>query len=324
MRRRAFLRHALACGLSPVVFARPRKISIYQFSGLGSSLPDASLEEALPGILAAGFAGVEFDAWRQKNSRGGAQVDKMSADDQARLKVLLKRFRHLSTHLPFRDPDTLRDADFRPIAADAAIREKARHQLRRAIEDTAFWGVKMTTIHVCSEKGVAFSDAKPELVALYRELGDQAAKHHIRLGIEMTGPYRAAEYLDLVESVGRENVGGTVDTGHVGIFREDVGITNAERSTARGIQRYNEVLMDFVKGLGPKLFHFHVHDVRPSDWKDHFCPPTGVVDWMRLLKHLSSVGYTGWFAAEIINHLSPPDVELRQARAFFQKTLSQI
>ena len=289
-----------------------------QFTACGCSLTNLGFEGTLNKILELGFAGVEIATFAEKDGPQGqtypyAIVDRLTPEERVHLKTLVKRFGHVTTHLPYYP-------DFRPIAKDALLREKSRQELRRSVDDSGFWGASVATVHVASEKDLAFRDAKAELVEFYRELGDRAAKHGVRLGIETTRPYKVAEYLELIEAVGRENVGGTLDTGHMSFF-PDHGIADAERGTPKGIQRYNDLVMEVAKGLGSKLFHLHVHDVRASDWKDHYVPGTGIVDWRRLLRHLSNAGYSRLLAAEILYYDGPQEPGLKAARQFFEKLL---
>jgi sugar phosphate isomerase/epimerase len=229
--------------------------------------------------------------------------------------MLVKRFRHVTTHLPYYP-------DFRPIAADAAVRDRSRNELIRSVDDSGFWGASVATVHVVSETGVPYRSARTDLIAFYRELADRAARHRVRLAIETTRPYRVSEYLDLVESVGRDNVGATVDVGHIGFFREDLGVADADRGSAAGIRRYNDLLLEVVRSLGPKLFHFHVQDVRPSDWRDHYVPGTGIVDFVRLFRYLAGSGYAGLYAAEILYYDGPQDAGLLRAREVLRDAMT--
>lgn len=317
--RRELLRNVSAMGLGAVFAARAASLNPSQFTAAGCCLTNLGFEGTLRKILDLGFAGVEIATFVEKNGPAGdtypfAVVDQLAETDKTRLKALVNRFRHVSTHLPYYP-------DFRPMATDATMRSKSRHELLRSLDDSGFWGASVATVHLASEKGLSFRDARTDLIAFYRELGDRAAKHGVRLGIETTRPYRVSEYLDLIESIGHSHVGGTVDVGHIGFFRDDLGIADADRGSPRGIQRYNDLLIDVVKSLGPKLFHFHIHDVRTADWQDHHVPGTGIIDFVRLFKYLSGTGYNKLFAAEILHYDGPQIEGLQRARTVLRELM---
>jgi sugar phosphate isomerase/epimerase len=194
----------------------------------------------------------------------------------------------------------------------------------RSVDDSGFWGASVATVHVASEKGVPYREARSELLGFYRELGDRAARHRMRLAIETTRPYRVSEYLDLVESVGLANVGATVDVGHIGFFREDAGVADGDRGSPQGIRRYNDLLMEIVKSLGKKLYHVHINDVRASDWQDHHVPGTGIVDFSRFFRQLGASGYSGLLAAEILHYTGSQEEGLLRAREVLNNVIKRL
>jgi sugar phosphate isomerase/epimerase len=62
--------------------------------------------------------------------------------------------------------------------------------------------------------------------------------------------------------------------------------------------------------------------VRATDWRDHRTLGGGIVDWTRLLRRISSLGYSGAFALE----LEEPDevAALQQSRDHFRRVLTHI
>ena len=70
--------------------------------------------------------------------------------------------------------------------------------------------------------------------------------------------------------------------------------------------------------LGDRLIHFHIHDVRRSDFRDHRglgnLDDNGVVDFPRLTSQLSRTPYNGLWILE----LEEPDREeaLTRSRAY--------
>jgi sugar phosphate isomerase/epimerase len=301
--------------------ASSAQLSLSRFTVAGCCLTNLGFEGTLQKILDLGFSGVEIATFVEKPSPAGdtypfAVVDQLSDAEKARLKSLVRRFSHLSTHLPYYP-------DFRPVSADTAIRERSRKELFRSVNDSGYWGASVATVHVVSEPGVSYRDARADLIRFYRELGDRAAQYGMRLAIETTAPYRVAEYLDLVESVSRDNVGATVDLGHVRFFREDAGVADADRGSPRGIRRYNDLLLEISKSLGPKLYHVHINDVRASDWQDHHVPGTGIVDFVRFFRYLDSSGYAGLLTAEILHYTGSQAAGLVRARDVLRDVMTR-
>ncbi|MBM4044649.1 MAG: sugar phosphate isomerase/epimerase [Planctomycetes bacterium] len=134
----------------------------------------------------------------------------------------------------------------------------------------------------------------PDLLDTYRALGDFGAKHGVRVCIETMWPPTVEQFVRLVHEIGHPFVGACVDVGHVAWT-----VPQKLRGTAEGVALYNDNLAALVEGLGPKLMHFHVHDVRPSDWRDHRACGTGCIDWSRLFGLLKGLGYAGSLALEL-------------------------
>ena len=315
MRRRSFLQMLAAL---PAAAAPPSKLRLSQLTASTASLSGMDFAAALRQIRKMGFGGVEILTFTgAKHSVGpipGAVVSQLGAEEKRRLRAEVGRFEHVSTHLPFHG--------LRPVAQEPAVRKSTLDLLHTAIDDSGFWGATMATLHVAPEPGISYEQLWPDLLSVFRQLGDHAAKYRLRLGIETGAPNTVQQYLALIRDINHEFVGGTVDTGHTRGYRQDIGIADEDRATAKGAQRYNDVLMQKVEGLGAKLFHFHVDDVRPADWREHRTPGTGLVDWGRLLGYLSRTGYRGMFAAELEE--TPPIEQLAKARAFFGQTLAQV
>jgi sugar phosphate isomerase/epimerase len=190
------------------------------------------------------------------------------------------------------------------------------------LEDSGFWAASIATAHAAIEPGQTLEEATPELIAFFRRLGDAAARRKVRIGLETGWPNTVDTYLGLIRSIDHEHVGATIDTGHIRSYRSDIGISDDERPTAKGIRRYNDVLLQIVDGLGPKLFHFHFDDVRPADWREHRSLGTGIIDWNRLLSRLSALSYAGAFALELEE--TDTVAALDQSREYYNSALRRI
>jgi sugar phosphate isomerase/epimerase len=318
--RRTFLKYASLSTLGAGRARAKASLNIGQLTASTASFAGMSLLECFEAAQRLKFGGVEILTFSNgKHSVGaipGAVVSELSAEDRRKALASLRGFRHITTHLPFYGQY--------PAALDPAKREITLQTLRTAIEDSGYWGASVATIHAMIEPGRTYAESRADLVSVLRGLGDHAAKHKLRLGVEngAGGPNTVDGYLDLVREVNHPAVGGTVDTGHVIAYKSDLKVPAAEYSSPSGMKRYNDVLLEVVKGLGPKLFHFHVDDVKATTWREHRSLGTGIVDWRRLLGFLSDTGYTGLFALELEE--TPPVDSAATSREFFAQILRSL
>lgn len=312
---------AAVCGCALAVRAAsplPPDAWLDRLTVAACSLPNTAVPEALATIRALGFAGVELAVFADNEKVNAPDrypwvvADTLDAAATERMHALLAPLPLRSAHLPY-------GKAMRPLAPDPAIRAAARRELHRALGDAARWGARVANVHVLTEDGLAYAAAKPQLVALYRELGDAAARLGLRLAIETTRPYAAADYLDLVAAVDHPAVGGCIDTGHTHFFPE-LAVKRAERDSPESVRAYNDLLARLVAALGPKLFHVHLDDVRRLDWREHFVPGTGIIDWVRFFRGLEAVNYRGALVLELLYYVGADDRGAMLTRAFTQRT----
>jgi sugar phosphate isomerase/epimerase len=296
-----------------MVQAKALHLRLSQLTSSTASLSGFSFEEALEKIAAMGFGGVEILTFMGKShSVGpipGIVVSQLSQREKNRLRERVGRFEHVTTHLPFHD--------LRPVDNNAALRESSQAVIRQGILDSSFWGAKTATLHVASEKD--YRAAWKDILDVYRGFGDLAAKNRVRLAIETGAPNTVTEFLQLIRDIDHDSVGATVDTGHTRAYRTDAALADSELGTQRASQIYNDLLLKKVKGLGPKLYHFHVDDVRAQDWREHRSLGSGIIEWPRLLRYCDEQKYQGAFAIELeeMNVVR----ELVQSREFFSNCL---
>jgi len=313
--RRTFLSSVAAAS---AVAAKPPVLSIPQLTLATASLAGFTLENCFKEIARLKFGGVEiFADLGRRHSLGelpGAIVDRLTPSEKKTLRRLAGKFRFVTTHLPFHE--------MRPVDTNPAVREPSIAAIERGIRDSGWWGASVGVLHVAREELADYRPVWTNLIETYRRFGDLAAKHKLRLGIETGWPETVDDYLTLIKEIDHDHVGGTVDTGHTRTYRRDIQLADTQLNSDKGRKRYNDVLMRKVEGLGPKLFHFHVDDVRATDWREHRTLGRGIVDWQRLLRHLENVGYRGSFAMELEES---PVVEMAvESRAFFAKQLAAL
>jgi sugar phosphate isomerase/epimerase len=86
------------------------------------------------------------------------------------------------------------------------------------------------------------------------------------------------------------------------------------------VRAYNDLLNELVAKLGPKLFHLHLDEVRRADWREHFVPGTGIIDWPRLFTSLAAVKYSELLVLELLYYVGADDSGASITRAFTQRT----
>ena len=195
-----------------------------------------------------------------------------SACQLAELRDLLEGFRHVSIHQAW------------------------DNNWRAWIDCASYFGAKIVTVHP-PQKG---NRLQKDSVAFFRDLGDYAEPKGIRVGVETVGG-EYDDYLSLIRSLDHAAVGATIDVGHCAYFIEVSTIKDMDKRA----EVLNDVLVRLVHDVGEELFHFHLHNVRKYDWRDHRTVSEGVIDFPRLFAVISEVGYSGIFDIE----LEEPEME---------------
>lgn len=270
-----------------------------------------TLEEAAQHGQALGFRTFEmlaFDGYR--HSQGmlrGFYFEHMTARERDDLRAIADRFDHVSTHAPF--------IDMTPLSPNPTVRDTAVRQLEIAIEAIAFLGGSTTTTHVAPRSTWTYEDALGDLISLYRRLGDHAAEHKVTVTIETGWPGDVRAFAELIHGIDHPAVGANVDVGHLaGMIPQDL------RGTEQGVALYNDLLEEHIRSLEGRLFHFHLHDVRREDFRDHRAAGTGFLDYPRLMSTAAEIGYGGLFVFE----LEEPDFDmaLRDSKACIERAMA--
>jgi len=288
----------------------------FDTSKLGFSsacLAGKTLPQAADIGRAMGFRTYEmlaFDGYcHSQGTLSGFYFEHMTADEREDLRELASRFDYVSTHAPF--------IDIASVAPNPSIRAAAQRQLEIAIEGVAFIGGVTTTTHVTPKHIHPFEQFKGEVIDLYRRLGDIAGELGVTVTCETCYPPAVDEFADLIWSIDHPAVGANVDVGHL-----VVTIPPDLRGTDEGIALYNDTLEEHVRSLKGKLFHFHLHDIRPDDFRDHRAAGRGFLDYERLFRVVAQMDYEGLFVFE----LEEPDLEdaLAGSKARIELAMSRV
>ncbi len=137
----------------------------------------------------------------------------------------------------------------------------------------------------------------------FQKVADIFAPHGIRLGLEWVGPHHLRvgginatgknrwvetlpDTLELIEKIGRENVGLLVDSYHL----YTTGATEAELAALTDSQIVHVHINDAKKGVGPA-------GARDGE---RVLPGAGEIDLTAFLRGLRATGYTGFISCEVL------------------------
>ena len=263
---------------------RPNQISVST-----ASFAQYDLDAAIEAVRRTSPGGIELLAFEHaRHSVGdlaGVWAHQLSRADRSRLRAKLAGFAHVAVHAPF--------FEHHMFACDARVAQLGRQAVVEAIALCADLGGTAVAVHLNHTVARSVDDMWPDWVTGLRWLGDQAAQHRVWVGVE-TGIPGHDDMPALLQAVDHPWVGCTVDTGHLigSVDRSGLGTPVAR-------DRYNRALQELVSRLGPKAVHFHVHDVRADDWRDHREVGTGIIDWPGLARALDQIAYAGALAVEL-------------------------
>lgn len=276
-----------------------------------ASLPNLSLDDAIRRVKELGFHAIEllaFDGARHSQGQlAGFWFNRMTEAEKERLFEATRPFDGVAVHLPF--------FDLPLFSYDPEMRAFCRQQLRIGIDGCAFLHAGVAVVHAPSRPGMGCREYWGLMLDTFRELADYAGERGVLLGVETGYPSTIKDFTDLVFDVDRLSFGATIDVGH---FRgyQDHGVRREDYGTPYAAERYNNCLIETIEVLKDRNFHFHLHDVRAEDWRDHRAAGRGIVDYPRLFDALRAIGYDALLSFE----LEEPDIipALNESKAFVE------
>lgn len=293
-RRLVTRRHAFGVLLGGLAAARVRAAQL-DASALGANTAITGYDffQAVELIRKLGFPTIEIHPMGEIAATPGRfpgfEFDRLSGADKKRMKAALQGFAHVTSHLPYTDLKTF--SSFGPV------RDFSRDRVEVALEGSAYFGSELCVLHA---EAASLEETWEERLALYRRWGDIAKKHGMRIAIETGFPASVRDFVRLIQAIGHSHVGATLDVGHQKGYAELLARAPAEKKgSPEGIKAYNDVNVELVEKLGPKLFHLHIHDIEPDTWAEHKPLVHGFVDYPRLIAALRRSGYSGILMFEI-------------------------
>ena len=319
--RRKFLANSIA-GFGLLAGASRLLGQAFDHAIIGSytSIPGYGLVQAIELIRQLGFQTIEMHPMGVAEPRPGLspgfQFDRLSEEERRKIKSAVAGFRHVSTHLPF--------ADLHCFSAYEPIAEFSVKQIDIALKASAYIGAEVATIHAQAPRQQTLEQIWPVMLERFRRWGDIAKEAGLRLAIETGYPRSVRDYVRLIQGIDHESVGATIDVGHQGGYAELVSrVRPEERGTPKGIKAYNDVTHEIIDRLGPKVFHFHVHDIEPDTWEEHKPLYYGFVDYPLLLRKLREIRYTGLLVFELVGPASERSKHLADSKRKLEEYLAE-
>lgn len=261
------------------------RIGVSTASLAGCQIPDACRAARDMGLRAVEL--LAFDGYR--HSQGvvsGFYFDRLGTRERDTLLEAVSGFEHVSVHAPFFENPLL--------SPNQALRDVAMHEMLASFDGTAFLGGSVVVTHAPVKGTYSLDEAWSELVDVYQRLGDYGANLGIRVTIETCFPSEIERFAELVRAINHPAVGATVDVGHLRALVPPDMVNETQRAAY-----YNDLIEAHVRSLGDRLWHFHMHDTRFSDLRDHRGCGLGGIDYARLFGVTDQMSYGGWFVIEI-------------------------
>ena len=264
--------------------------------GANTAIEGYGLIQAIHLLGELGFTAIEIHPMGVPEPRAGKfpgfEFDKLDRDQRSGIRKALQGFQSVTTHLPYTGLDYM--------SATSDDRESAIRTVETAMEATAFFGATVAVLHPQPLPEGTLDADWSRYLDRFRNWGDLAQKLGVRIALETGYPRSVQDYVRLVKEIDHGSVGSTIDVGHQSRYAELVTrVKPEERATPLGIKAYNETTFAIIEQLGPKVFHFHVHDIDPATWKEHQPLSTGFVDYPKLFQILRKIRYQGMLILEI-------------------------
>lgn len=255
-------------------------------------LSNESLEDAAARARAMGFSAITFDGTASSDPVApGFFWPDLSDAERERLLAVRDQFERAVIHAPY--------VDVPFVSVNPYIERESLRQALGSIEAAGALRLEVVTIHA----GVPYQSIPQDeffqrLVPILRQLGDAAAAHGTRVGVEnWRYPADPDQHAELLQAVDHPAVGATLDLGHIAYWLKRDGFTRLDGPAA--IEDYNARLLALIDRLGDQIIHVHAHDVLPGDIADHQPAGSGIIDYEAAFARLNAIGFDGVVLLEI-------------------------
>ncbi len=262
-----------------------------------------SLASALRGIAACGYRGVEILA-----DKPHLYPDTFSPRRAATIANLLVRnslaISNINANCTF---GYWKDAPPEPFFEPSLISPLVKHRRARIrmIGNTLRYAHALGAANISITSGKALPTMPPQkamrqLRESLKPILELAQKLNVRVGIESEpGLFIewACELTDLIQTMKSPLLGANLDIGHSVVIGEDVGKTLA-----------------LLQG---RIWNCHIEDLAGRKHY-HLIPGKGTMNWSKLKKQISAIGYRNFLTVELYTYQDIPTIAARRSMAFLK------
>ncbi|HEX3358396.1 MAG TPA: sugar phosphate isomerase/epimerase family protein [Tepidisphaeraceae bacterium] len=265
------------------------------------------LPEAIRGIKAAGFDGVEIladapHAYPEKID------DALIANVRKSLDETGLQISNVNCNCSF---GYWKDAPPEPYFEPSLIspNPKFRDDRIRMILKTIDFARQIGAANVSITSGRCLGGMPPDLAAKQfaqsiKPILDHAAAQNIQVGIECE-PGLFLEYVaelkEWIDRLGSPYFGANLDIGHSQVIGESIP--------------------DVVRMLRGRIWNMHVEDI-PGRKHYHLIPGEGTLDWNALRDAVREIGYDRFLTVELYTHTADPQTAAAKSCTFLRKLFS--
>jgi sugar phosphate isomerase/epimerase len=267
-----------------------------------------SLSDALKGIKAAGFSGVEILA-DTPHAYPDLIHEEMTANIRRQLDSLGLAVSNVNANCSF---GYWRHAPPEAYFEPSLISPNPQHRSDRAglIRKTLHFAKNIGAANISITSGRLLGGMPPDRAARQfaesiKPLLDEADRLNVNIGIECE-PGLFLEYAqelhDWIVRLNHPRLGANLDVGHSQVLGESIP--------------------EAVSLLAGRIWNLHVEDI-PGRKHYHMIPGEGTLDWAALFSSLRAINYDRYLTVELYTHTADPQDAAERSFAFLTQALSR-
>ncbi|NLG28646.1 MAG: sugar phosphate isomerase/epimerase [Chloroflexi bacterium] len=261
-----------------------------QIAASTTSLAGYNLQDATETIRRLGYKSVGLLA--QDNSRNalgslaGFAWHCLEANGMNAVRDAVGPFEGITIHAPYEDLPL--------VSCSPEVRSLSQIIIQKSTESAPYLHGSVVTFHLEPPRFFDAESVWDAMLAAGREVARYAHIFRIKVGVESSPGLAPDTFVRLIRELDAPSLGATLDVGATAR-----AALAGQPAGPEAIALANDVIVRSIRELGQRLYHVHLHDLRPDDWTDHHELGTGVLDLGRIIRTLDDAGYTGLCEVEL-------------------------